>query len=236
MINRCGLIRKKADMSMEEFRDFWFYNHGPIGASMKNLKHYAQHLVLDRQQRLPAPRVDYEMDGYSELWFDDIRDMEEGVASLKGAGTADLANFTEETRLLVFVKRFVTPLPEELKGQKLVKYVAFIGRGEGVSAERFHRCWLEKYAEAAKALPGVAACAQNIVIDRLVAGQHAAYEAVPVEGMEELWFRSMEDLERCFASEEFAAAQELAKGFAGPVSTYLFETAKYPVPGIVEEE
>ena len=63
-----------------------------------------------------------------------------------------------------------------------------------------------------------------------MAGQHAAYEAVPVEGMEELWFRSMEDLERCFASEEFAAAQELAKGFAGPVSTYLFETAKYPVP------
>ena len=231
MINRCGLLKKKPEMSMEKFRDFWFYEHGPIGASMKNLKHYAQHLVLDREQRLPGERVDYEIDGYSELWFDDIHDMEEGVASLNGAGAADLVNFTDDCKVLVFVKRFVKPLPAELKGEKLVKFVAFIGRADGVSSERFHHTWMEPYADVAKDLPGVAAYAQNLVIDRLVGGQHVPYETVPIEGMAELWFKSLDDLNACLASEQFAKAKELAATFAGAVSTYMIETAQYPIPG-----
>lgn len=232
MISRSGIMRKKPTMTTEEFKDFWFYKHGPIAAQMKNLRHYEQHLVIDREQRHAMARGPIEIDAYSELYFDSIYDMEEGVASLNGAGTADLANFVEDTKILIFVKKLDTPVPEELKGKKLVKCMSLLTRAPGVSAQEFQSKWWGELSDAFRSVPGYVGYAQNIVIDRLIAGRHVPYEQVPVDGMMELWFKDMDGLDACLNSPEYKKiSQEIGQKILGGVSTYLCETAVFPVPG-----
>lgn len=230
MISRCGLLTKKSGMSTEEFRNFWFNVHGPIACHMKNMRHYQQHLVIDREQRHEIARGPVEIDAYSELVFDDIHDMEEGVASLNGAGAEDLPNFVDDCKLLIFVKKTVTRVPEVLTGQNLVKQVSFLSRGEGICAERFQREWWETHSELVKKIPGCLGYAQNLVVDRIIDGKHASYEALPIAGMAEFWFRDMESLNQYYASEEFARIAAHEKTFLGNVTTYLMETADYPIP------
>lgn len=231
MISRCGLLVKKAGMSTEEFRDFWFNEHGPIAAQMKNLRRYEQHLVVDNEQRHEISRGSVEIDGYSELYFDDIFSMEEGVASLHGAGTNDLTNFVDSCKLLIFVKKFDTPVPEELKGQKLIKRMSFLSRAEGVSVDDFQREWWGLHSDLVRKIPGYVGYAQNLVIDRIINGKHVPYEELPIDGMVEFWFKDMDAFNECYSSEEFARTAAHGKTFLGNVSTYLMETARYPVSG-----
>lgn len=229
MISRCGLLKKREDMTAEEFKDFWFNVHGPIAAQMKNLRSYEQHLIVDREQRHQIARGPVEIDGYSELCFDDIHDMEEGVASLAGAGANDLPNFASDCKILVFVKKFDTVVPEELKGQKLIKRMSFLGRGEGISAERFQKEWWGLHSELVKTMPGYVGYAQNLVVDRIINGKHVSYDELPVEGMVEFWFKDMEGFNECYSSEAFAKTAAHGATFLGSVTTYLCETAVYPV-------
>jgi len=223
-------MRKKAEMTTEEFRDFWFYKHGPIAAQMKNLRRYEQHLVIDREQRHAMGRGPVEIDAYSELYFDSIYDMEEGVASLNGEGTADLANFVDDTKILIFVKKLDKAVPEAFAGEKLVKRMSFISRAPGVSAQQFQDEWWGPLSETMRAVPDYLGYAQNLVIDRLIDGQHVPYEKVPVDGMVEFWFKDMDSLQKCFASEEFKKTSEIGGRILGSVTTYLCETAVFPVP------
>lgn len=231
MLSRCGLLVKKAGMSTEEFRDFWFNNHGPIAARIKNMRRYEQHLVVDREQRHELSRGAVEIDGYSELYFDDIYSMEEGIASLNGAGTNDLANFTESCKLLIFAKKIDSAVPDDLKEVKLIKRMSFLSRAEGVSTARFQEEWWGKHSELVKKMPGYVGYAQNLVIDRIINGKHVPYEEIPIDGLVEFWFKDMAGFEECYASEEFALTAAHGKTFLGNVTTYMMETAAYPVGG-----
>lgn len=233
MISRCGLMKRKEGMSMEEFRDYWFNVHGPIGCQMKNLRRYEQNIVVDNEQRSPFGRGPLEIDGYSELFFDNIHDMNEGVASLDGKGAADLPYFADpDVKILVFSKKVDTRVPEELKGQKLIKRMSFLGRGEGISAERFQYEWWELHSRMVKDMPGYVGYNQNIVIDRIVNGKSVPYEEVPVEGMVEFWFKDMDGFNECYSSEAFFKTAAHGKTFIGDITTYLVEAQPYPIPEV----
>ena len=208
MISRCGLLKKKAGMSTEEFRDFWFNVHGPIACHMKNMRHYQQHLVIDREQRHKLSRGPFEIDAYSELIFDDV----------------------DDCKLVIFVKKIDTRVPEEFKGQKLIKRMSLLSRADGMSAEQFQQEWWETYSALLKKVPGYLGYAQNLVIDRIIDGKHVPYGQLPIDGMVEFWFKDMDSFNQFYASEEFAKTSEHGKTFLGNVTTYLMETADYPMP------
>lgn len=223
MITRCVFLTKKKDMTLEEFYDYWRNVHAPITSKMKNLRGYELHLVSDREQRHEIARGPVEIDGYAELFFDDYHDMEEGMASVQEAYQADLAKFAENWKELVFVKKMDTEVPEELKGEKFIKRMSFLGRGEGISAEKFQYEWWGQHSRMVKLMPGYAGYAQNLVVDRLIDGKHVSYEEFPVEGMVEFWFKNMDDFNTCYDSEEFAKTAAHGKTFLGSVTTYLTE-------------
>lgn len=160
-----------------------------------------------------------------------IHDMEEGVASLNGAGASDLVEFASDCKVLVFVKKFDTPVPERFKGKKLLKRMSFLGRGEGISAERFQEEWWGLHSDLVRKMPGYVGYAQNLVIDRIINGQHVTYDELPIDGMVEFWFEDMDGFNECFNSEAFAKTGEHGHTFLGNVTTYMCETAHYPIPG-----
>src|SRR3712207_4509801 len=77
MIVRMGLLQRKPEFSVVEFRAHWRDVHGPLAAKLPGLRQYHQNHVVDRQQRgITYARGTQDFDGISELWFDDLPSMQ----------------------------------------------------------------------------------------------------------------------------------------------------------------
>ena len=84
-------LKKKEEMSIEEFRDYWLQKHAPIARDgYENLKTYLVSLVTG------APRGQEPLyDGIAELTWDSREGFAADMKSqASAAGTEDLANFT----------------------------------------------------------------------------------------------------------------------------------------------
>lgn len=222
------MLRKREDLTDEAFRDYWFDVHGPIAAQTKNLRHYEQHVVVDNKHRHPLGAGPIVIDGYSELYFDSYADMQEGMAASREALAKDEPNFTQgHSAILVFAKKVCTEVPEYLRGKELVSRVSFLGRKEGVSAEKFQREWWYVHDMLVKTMPGYVGYNQNLVIDRIVDGKSVPYEELPCEGMVEFFFENMDAFNECYSSPEFNRTVKHGAEFIGEINTYLTKTRRY---------
>ena len=76
MLKMTILLRRRSDMSHEEFVAYHRNNHGPLFSSLAEVKQYVRHYVQchatgDQLMGLP----DNKIDGSTELWFDDLAGM-----------------------------------------------------------------------------------------------------------------------------------------------------------------
>jgi uncharacterized protein (TIGR02118 family) len=94
-------LRKKAGMTMEEFRDYWLTSHAPIARDgYERLTGYVVNLVTRVPEGQEAP-----YDGVAVLTWDDRGGFKADMASEAARrSTDDLANFTDGFGL-VFVEQ-----------------------------------------------------------------------------------------------------------------------------------
>lgn len=64
MLKVISLLKRREDMSLEEFRQWALEEHPPIGKKLPGLCHYRMSVVLEDNPDLPCHAV-------SEFWFDD---------------------------------------------------------------------------------------------------------------------------------------------------------------------
>lgn len=84
---RMSLIRKRPDVTMEQFQDEWFNMHPVLVKRLPGLLGYRQNIVIDRQKdRLKADENgdDIQVDGVVELWFESAAATEEAFRSPRG--------------------------------------------------------------------------------------------------------------------------------------------------------
>ncbi len=96
-------LRKKAELSDEEFRDYWLERHAPIARDgYEHLRGYVVGLVTRVPEGQERP-----YDGVAELSWDDRDGFKADMASDAAAkSTEDLKNFTDSFGLL-FVEQHV---------------------------------------------------------------------------------------------------------------------------------
>ena len=91
MVKLVGLIRKRNDLTTEQFRSHWLEVHAPLARQFPGLRRYAVNFI-DREA---SPEAAY--DGFSELWFDSTETLEAAFASPIGAAIAeDIPKFMDE--------------------------------------------------------------------------------------------------------------------------------------------
>ena len=96
---RLGLVKKREDMTHEQFSKHWLGVHAGLCAKLPGLKRYSVNLV-DRQR---FPKFGY--DGFSELWFDDEPSLWAALESPEGKTLlADLPNFAGEIEPIISVE------------------------------------------------------------------------------------------------------------------------------------
>lgn len=218
MISRLELLNKNDDLTIEQFNTKW-NEHAAVEKKTANLKELRHTIITDHNQDHPLGRGPVEVDGYTERVFDDIFEMEQGVASVEEEAGESLKTFATGNKVLVCAKKFDTVVPEELKGQKLIKRMSFLGVKDGVTMAQFQHEWWGLHSDLVRKMPGYVGYAQNLVIDRIVDGKHVPYSELPVAGVVEFWYKDEEGFKACFGGEEFKKTAAHGATFLGSVTT-----------------
>lgn len=224
MIVRMGLLTRKPGITTEEFRRHWRDVHGPLAAKLPGLRRYHQNHVVDREQRgIDYARGPHDFDGFSELWFDDVPSMSAAFAAQQGQQLGeDEARFISEFEIVTAIQHVVVPKPS---GVPLVKRLSTLKRRADVSSEKFKSEWFDVHSFLVKRLPGVEGYTQNLIFDRTRGRRRPVmYEELPIDGIVELWFKDVDNLNAAFASDAGRTLMTHAAEFIAEISTFLVET------------
>jgi uncharacterized protein (TIGR02118 family) len=227
MITRIGLLTRSPALTPQEFRRHWREVHGPLAARLPGLRRYHQNLVVDASQlAIDHARGSWEVDGFSQLSFDDVESMRRAVEASEFQPTVpDIPKFCSDIKVVTCQPNAVVPVAAN--AGPLVKRMSLLTRRPDITAERFRDEWFGFHAEAVKKFPNIMGYTQNLVIDRVAAdlAGSASYEQAPIDGIVELWFRSVEDVQAAFHSPAAEISQRHALDFIGTITTYLVETS-----------
>lgn len=89
-IKRMGLLRKRPEISSEEFQEQWFNLHALLVKRFPGVAGYRQNLVLDGPRDAEGNMM---VDGLAEMWFPDMASIDTAFGS--GAGETALAHAHE---------------------------------------------------------------------------------------------------------------------------------------------
>jgi len=105
MVKLVFSLRRKPELSREEFQTYWLETHGPLvrsHAEVLGIRRYVQvhalpeHLQLPVQTSRGAPPA---YDGVAELWYDDLNAIGRAVSTQEGRAAA-LALLEDERRFI----------------------------------------------------------------------------------------------------------------------------------------
>lgn len=194
---RMGMIRRLPSLSPEEFSAHWSGPHGVFATRIPNLRRYHQHHAI---RPLPLGELPdkWQLDGLSELWFDDIDSMMAGITS------PDYDGLAQDTPTVMTMPGLIVGNQEFLLGDRPdeashVKAMIVVGRRQDADAEAFLQAWRERVA-ALSGTPGLAASAIISIVHReSVPAEVIDYASLPVDIVVELWFETAKDLDAAFA-------------------------------------
>jgi uncharacterized protein (TIGR02118 family) len=95
MLKVISLLKRKEDMSFEEFRKWALVDHPPLGKKLPGIRKYRMSVLLEDNPELPC-------DAVSEFWFDDDAARQAAFATEAGkaAGADAAAHCSSRTHLL----------------------------------------------------------------------------------------------------------------------------------------
>ena len=95
MLKVISLLKRKEDMSFEEFRKWALEEHPPLGKKLPGIRKYRMSVVQEDNPDLPC-------DAVSEFWFDDDAARQAAFATEAGkaAGADAAAHCSSRTHLL----------------------------------------------------------------------------------------------------------------------------------------
>jgi uncharacterized protein (TIGR02118 family) len=100
MIKLVYCFKKKAELSDQEFFDYWKNVHAPIGARIPGVRRFVQ----SRRLSIPGDKTPGDFDGMVELWFENVEALLSARRSQEWqASTADEQNFIDHSKVAYFV-------------------------------------------------------------------------------------------------------------------------------------
>lgn len=95
------LLKRKPEMSLANFRQYWLETHGPLVLSLPGIRRYIQCHVRDAFYVIGESSFD----GVEQIWFDDTQAIEKMMKSpeYKEQVMPNMANFVEPKYIFSFV-------------------------------------------------------------------------------------------------------------------------------------
>jgi uncharacterized protein (TIGR02118 family) len=95
MLKVISLLKRKEDISLEDFRKWALKEHPPLGKKLPGIRHYRMSVILE-------DNPDHPCDAVSEFWFDDNEARLAAFATPEGKAAAEdaAAHCSSRTHLL----------------------------------------------------------------------------------------------------------------------------------------
>lgn len=198
MINAINLLKRRQDLSGEEFQQYWRSRHADVIAKLPGVERYVQsHPLLDIYEAADPP-----YDGIAELWANDSQAFRViGGSEAYAAVQADEENFLDRGAIvLVLTDEYV--IKDGSVGEHGVKCIRLFKRRADMAVEEFQSHWRQGYGPAIAALPSLL----RYVHYQARAGGYAKGREPAYDGIDVTWFGSVDDLQKAFDSAEFQVA------------------------------
>ncbi len=228
MVKIVYVLARRADVPAEKFYDYWLNSHGPrVRGHAKAIharKYIQSHLIdtpLNREFQEPRGMLD-PMAGITEVWWDSVADFERRDNDpTRAAATRDLAEdeakFIDIARSQVFLTEEHT-IFDYTAGAKLgrdaIKVTYLLSKRDSLSVADCHKTWLRDHGPLVTSFAKDVRAAKYIQSHTIAPEFNAAVVksrgfAKPLDGITEVWWKSIDDLTAGSATP--AAAQAYAK-------------------------
>ena len=112
MIKVISLLKRKPEMTHDEFVRYWVDVHAPMGYAVPGVVRYSLSKISGTLGRSDVPDIDVDCDGVAEAWFDDLESMRACHASPEAkTWFADGASFIGESKTWTIEEQVVIPRP-----------------------------------------------------------------------------------------------------------------------------
>jgi len=205
MINAITLLRRKPNLSVDEFQRHWQTDHARIITRLPGVQRYVQsHPICDYYQgRDPV------YDGIAELWAEDSQAFRDIAASEVYAEVQmDEEKFLDRTAIaLVLTEEHL--IKEGPIANEHVKRIQLFRRRPKLSVDEFQNYWRDTYGPMLAQLP---------LLDRYVqcharSGGYAKGWQPAYDGFDVSWFRSADALHHALNSEAYARTRSEQENF-----------------------
>ena len=186
MIAAISMMRRRADLSLEQFRKHWLDPHGVMTAELPGVRNYIQSHCLDAPGTNALAR-ELAIDGFPQLWFDDIAARHVAYTSPRIAEcNIDSEQFIGAVSRLVTEPEIVVENPEPDAAK-----VVILGIGPPDPG------WAERVHDRVMAMQGLAGYVRHTLLEQAAAPASKIPELkVQVAGIAEVAFESEEALLR----------------------------------------
>ena len=79
MVKAVFMVARRPGLTVEEFQEHWFGEHGRLVAQVPGLRRYVQNHAVQAAYGLAARPMTH--DGFSELWFDDLAHLQQAATT-----------------------------------------------------------------------------------------------------------------------------------------------------------
>ena len=151
MIKIISLFKRKTDLSVEAFQEYWRNEHAEIVCRMPGVRRYVQsHTLLSGyKNRTPA------VDGVAELWFDDTQALRKlAKTDALQATQADHASFMDLSSYVEMVTEDVVVKDGQIPADG-VKNIELVRKKTSMEAAAFHQYWIETHGPLGASIPQV---------------------------------------------------------------------------------
>ena len=208
MVKLVVCFKRRADMEVEPFQEYWRTRHAEVARGLPGIRRYVQSHTLLAGYRKGEPVYD----GIAEIWFDDtdaIRALD-GTAALRAA-REDAARFVDRStmRTLVTDEHLVKDgaLPDGY-----VKNIEFVHRRPDLGVEEFQRCWRDVHGPLASEIPVVLRYVQS----HCRRGGYAEGREPPCDGIASMWFASTAAMRESVRTDAYARTCAVSPDFVAP--------------------
>ena len=186
MIAAISMMRRRADISVAQFRKHWLDPHGVLTAGLPGVRHYIQSHVVESPHNNALAR-ELDLMGFPELWFDPTTTaISPTRRRASPSATSIPSSSSVPSNASWLSRRIVKAAP---KGS--VK-IFILNIGEPVDP-----AWADAYQERALKLPGVTGYVRQVILEQARAPNSKIPELVlPIAGIAEVSFENEQALAR----------------------------------------
>jgi uncharacterized protein (TIGR02118 family) len=208
MLKVCELVKRRPDLSLEEFRTHWSEVHGPIVSAIPGLRRYVQsHPLMGGYKKGPLV-----YDGIAEVWVDDkaaLRAMSETAEF--AAAKADEPNFIDTAALIeLVVDEHV--IKDGSVPDDAIKSIELVTFADGMTPAEGQTYWREVHGPIAREIPSL----QRYVQSHVRLGAYDRPQPPPYDGLAITWCESIDAMRAGVDTDAYRRTRDDEPNFLRP--------------------